>query len=109
MYWNQVQDRKVASSSKQATSGDSGVSLQNTVDDNEEHLMSLLSTSNAMSKQRTLQKLAFFDSTTFVTLSSSSSIQSTLDHVQYMKNKITSQDQHQLRCQNKVVRLFSLA
>ena len=105
MYWNQV-----AGSSKQATLGDSGVTLQNTVDDIEEHLMPmLLSASNTMSKQRTLQKLAFFDSTTFVTLSSSSSLQSTLDHVQYMKNKITRQDQHQLRCQNNIAQLFSLA
>ena len=42
MYWNQVQGRKVAGSSKQATLGDSGVSLQSTVDDTEEHLMSLV-------------------------------------------------------------------
>ena len=37
MYWNQV-----AGSSKQATLGDSGVTLQNTVDDIEEHLMSFV-------------------------------------------------------------------
>ena len=42
MYWNQVQGRKVADSSKQAPLGDSGVTLQNTVDDIEEHLMSLV-------------------------------------------------------------------
>ena len=42
MYWNQVQGRKVAGSSKQATVGDSGVTLQNKVDDIEEHLMSLV-------------------------------------------------------------------
>ena len=60
-----------------------------------------------MSKQRTSQKLAFFDSTTLVTLSSSSSLQSTLDHIQYMKNKITLQDQHQLRCPNNIAELFS--
>ena len=42
MYGNQVQGRKVAGSSKQATVGDSGVTLQNTVDDIEEHLMSLV-------------------------------------------------------------------
>ena len=42
MYWNQVQGWKVAGSSKQATLGDSGVTLQNTVDDIEEHLMSLV-------------------------------------------------------------------
>ena len=42
MYGNQVQGRKVAGSSKQATVGDSGVTLQNTVDDVEEHLMSLV-------------------------------------------------------------------
>ena len=42
MHWNQVQGRKVAGSSKQATVGDSGVTPQNTVDDIEEHLMSLV-------------------------------------------------------------------
>ena len=42
MYWNQVQGWKVAGSSKQATLGDSGVTLQNTVDDIEEHLVSLV-------------------------------------------------------------------
>ena len=42
MNWNQVQGRKVAGSSKQAAVGDSGVTLQNTVDDIEEHLMSLV-------------------------------------------------------------------
>ena len=42
MHWNQVQGRKVVCSSKQATVGDSGVTLQNTVDDIEEHLMSLV-------------------------------------------------------------------
>ena len=55
MYWNQV-----AGSSKQATLGDSRVTLQNTVDDTEEHPMSF-----AAVKQRTSQKLAFIDSTTF--------------------------------------------
>ena len=38
MYWNQVQGRKVAGSNKQATV-DSGLTLQNIVD---EHLMSLV-------------------------------------------------------------------
>ena len=33
LYWNQVQGRKVAYASKQATLGDSGVTLQNTVHD----------------------------------------------------------------------------
>ena len=42
MYGNQVQGRKVAGSSKQATVEDSGVTLQNTVDDAEKHLMSLV-------------------------------------------------------------------
>ena len=42
MYGNQVQGRKVAGSSKQAIVGDSGVTPQNTVDDVEEHLMSLV-------------------------------------------------------------------
>ena len=42
MYLNQVQGRKVVDSSKQATLEDSGVTLQNTVDDIEEHLMSLV-------------------------------------------------------------------
>ena len=42
MYGNQVQGRKVAGSSKQATIGDSGVTLQNRVDGVEEHLMSLV-------------------------------------------------------------------
>ena len=42
MHWNPVQGRKVAGSSKQATVGDSGVTLQNTVDDVEEHLVSLV-------------------------------------------------------------------
>lgn len=42
MYGNQVQGRKVAGSSKQATVEDSGVTLQNTVDDVEKHLMSLV-------------------------------------------------------------------
>ena len=37
-----MQGRKVAGSSKQAIVGDSGVTLQNTVDDVEEHLMSLV-------------------------------------------------------------------
>ena len=41
MYGNQVQGRKVAGSSKQATV-DSRVTLQNTVDDVEEHLISLV-------------------------------------------------------------------
>ena len=35
--WNQV----VAGSSKQATVGDSGLTIQNTMDDIEQHLMSL--------------------------------------------------------------------
>ena len=102
MYGNQVQGRKVAGSSKQATVEDSVVTLQNTVDDVEEHLMS-------RPNKRTSQKLAFFDSTTFVTLNSSSTLHSTLDHVQYMKNKITLQDQHQLRCPNNIAQLFSFA
>ena len=101
-----MQGRKVAGSSKQATVEDSGVTLQNTVDDVEKHPMS---TSNTTSKQRTSQKLACFESTTFVTLSSSSTLRSTLDHVQYMKNKITLQDQHQLRCPNDVAKLFLFA
>ena len=42
MYGNQVHGGKVAGSSKQATVGDSGVTLQNTVDDVEEHLMSFV-------------------------------------------------------------------
>ena len=46
VYWNQVQvqGRKVTYASKQATLGDSGATLQNTVDDVdiEEHLMSLV-------------------------------------------------------------------
>ena len=42
IYWNQVQGRKVGGSSKQATVGDSGLTLQNTMDDIEEHLMSLV-------------------------------------------------------------------
>ena len=42
MYGNQVQGRKVAGASKQATVGDSGVTLQNTMDDVEEHLMSFV-------------------------------------------------------------------
>ena len=110
MYCNQVQGRKVAGSSKQATLGDSGVTPQNTVDDIEEHLMSLVAVNIKynMPKQRTSQKLAFFDSNTFESLSSSSSLQSTLDHVQYMKNKITLQDQ-QLRCPNNIAQLFSFA
>ena len=37
-----MQGRKAAGSSKQATVGDSGVTLQNTVDDIEEHLRSLV-------------------------------------------------------------------
>ena len=37
-----MQGRKVAYASKQATLGDSGVTLQNTVDDIEEHLISLV-------------------------------------------------------------------
>ena len=42
MYCNQLQGRKVADSSKQAILGDSRVTLQNTVDDIEEHLMSVV-------------------------------------------------------------------
>ena len=42
MYGNQVQGRKVAGARKQATVGDSEVTLQNTVDDVEEHLISLV-------------------------------------------------------------------
>ena len=42
MYGNQVQGRNVAGSSIQATVGDSGVTSQNTVDDVEEYLMSLI-------------------------------------------------------------------
>ena len=37
-----MQGRKVAGSNKQATVEDSGVTLQNTVDDVEKHLMSLV-------------------------------------------------------------------
>ena len=37
-----MQGRKVAGSSKQATLRDSGVTLQNTMDDVEKHLMSLV-------------------------------------------------------------------
>ena len=37
MYSSQVQGRKVADSSKQATLGDSGLTIQNTVEDIEEH------------------------------------------------------------------------
>ena len=77
------------------------MSLQITVDDIKEHLMSFSPLTS-----RTSQKLAFLDSTNFVTLSSSSSLQSTLDHVQYMKNKITLQDQHQLRCPNNIAQLL---
>ena len=67
MYWNQVQGRKVAGSRKQATLRDSGVTFKNTVDDIEEHLLSFVAVNMKyqMSKQRTSQKLAFFDSTTF--------------------------------------------
>ena len=79
MYWNQVQDRK------QATLGDSRVILQNTVDNIEEHLMSLVAVDIKYNVQtKNITEIGFFDSTTFVTLSSSSSLQSTLDHVQYM-------------------------
>ena len=42
MYGNQVQGRKVAGSSKQATVEDSRVTLQSTVDDVEKHVMSLV-------------------------------------------------------------------
>ena len=85
MYWNQVQGRKVAGSSKQATVGDSEVTLQNTVDDIEEHLMSLVAVNIKYNVQKkSITETGFFYSTTFVTLSSSSSRQSTLDHVQYM-------------------------
>ena len=84
--------------------------ILNTVDDVEKHLMSLVAVNiNTTSKQRTSQKLACFDSTTFVTLSSSSTLQSTLGRVQYMKNKITLQDQHQLRCPNNIAKLFLFA
>ena len=85
MYLNQVQGRKVADSSKQATIADSGVTLQNTVHDIEEHLMSLVAVNIKYNVQtKNMTKIGFFYSTTFVTLSSSSSRQSTLDHVQYM-------------------------
>ena len=84
MYWNQVQGREVAGSSKQATAGDSGLTVQNTVDDIEEHLMSLLAVNIKYNVQT--KNITENDSTTFVTLSSSSSLQSKLDHVQYMKN-----------------------
>ena len=79
MYGNQVQVRKVADSSKQATLGDSGVTLQNTVDDIEE-LMSLVAVKIKYNVQtKNITEIDFFDSTTFVTLSSSSSLQSTLE------------------------------
>ena len=62
---------------------DSGVTLQNTVDDIEEHLMSLLAVSIKYNVQtKNITETGFFDSTTFVTLSSSASVQSTLDHVE---------------------------
>ena len=87
------------------------MTLQNTVNDIKEHLVSLVAVDikyNVQAKNITEIGL-FFYTTTFVTLSSSSSLQSTLDHVQYMKNKITLQDQHQLRCPNNIARLFSFA
>ena len=42
MYWNRVQGKKVDGSGKQVTLEDSGLTLQNTVDDIEEHLMSFV-------------------------------------------------------------------
>ena len=52
MYENQVQGRKVACSSKRATVGDSGVTLQNTVDAVEEHPMSLVAVNIKYNVQR---------------------------------------------------------
>ena len=73
---------KVADASKQAILGDSGVTLQNTVNNIEEHLMSLVAVNIKYNVQtKSITELGFFDSTTFVALSSSSSFQSTLDHV----------------------------
>ena len=84
MYWNQVRGRKIVYSSKQATLGDSRVTLQNTVDDIEEHRMSLVAVNIKYNVQtKDITEIGFFDSTTFVTLNSSSSLQSTVDHVQY--------------------------
>ena len=80
-----MQGRKVAYESKQTTLGDSGVTLQNTVDDIKEHLMSLVAVNIKYNVQtKNITSIGFFDSTTFVTLSSSTSLQSTIDHVQYM-------------------------
>ena len=54
------------------------------MDDIEEHLMSLVAVNIKYNVQaKNMTEIGFFDSTTFVTLSSSSSLQSTLDHVQY--------------------------
>ena len=76
MYWIQVRGRKIADPSKQATLGDSRVTLQNTMDDTEEHRVSLVAVNikyNVQTKDRT--EIGFFDSTTFVILNSSSSLQ----------------------------------
>ena len=86
MYWNQVRGRKIVNSSKQATLGDSRETLQNTVDDIEENRMSLVAVNIKYNVQtKGITEIGFFDSTTFVTLNSSSSLQSTVDHVQYMQ------------------------
>mgnify|MGYP000073149287 CR=1 FL=1 len=62
---------------------DSGVTLQNTVNDIEEHLMSLLAVSIKYNVQtKNITETGFFDSITFVTLSSSASVQITLDYVE---------------------------
>ena len=74
------------------------------------HLMSLVAVNIKYNVQtKNVTESGLFYSTTFVTLSSSSTLRSTLDHVQYMKNKITLQDQHQLRCPKNIAKLFSFA
>ena len=59
----QVQGWKVAGSSKQATLGDSGVTLQNTVDDIEEHLVSLVAVDikyNVQPKNSNITEIGLF-------------------------------------------------
>ena len=57
------------------------------------HLMSFVAVNIKYNVQtKNITESGLFDSTTFVTLSSSSTLRSTLDHVQYMKNKIMLQD-----------------
>ena len=59
MYSNQGQ--KNADLSKQATLGDSGVTLQNTVDDIEEHLMSLVAVNIKYNVQtKNMTEIGFF-------------------------------------------------